>query len=121
MDINEATAKALQAARAVSGLTFEELSAKSGVSSQTIYRMFGAKRDIKIPQLAALASAMGITIVDLMEDAERIRSRAERGAVSLSEPRNDQFFDALAADPASFGVAANTDENKSLEAETPRD
>lgn len=80
MDINEATAKALQAARAVSGLTFDELAQKSGVNVQTIYRMFGAKRDIKVPQLYALASAMGVTVVDLMQDAERIQEREARAS-----------------------------------------
>lgn len=78
MDINEATAKALQAARAVSGLTYDELAEKSGVNVQTIYRMFGAKRDIKLPQLYSLASAMGLTVVELMQDAERIKERAGR-------------------------------------------
>ena len=48
MDINEATAKALQAARAVSGLTFDELAKESGIPRPTVYRMFGAKRDIKL-------------------------------------------------------------------------
>lgn len=78
MDINEATAKSLQAARAVSGLTFAELSEKSGVPQQTIYRMFGAKRDIKLPQLSAVAHAMGMTVVEIMQDAERIQLRSER-------------------------------------------
>lgn len=40
--------------------------------------MFGAKRDIKVPQLYALANAMGVTVVDIMQDAERIRKRAAR-------------------------------------------
>ncbi|MCR1995701.1 helix-turn-helix domain-containing protein [Bifidobacterium animalis] len=78
MDINEATAKSLQAARAVSGLTFAELSEKSGVPEQTIYRMFGAKRDIKLPQLSAVAHAMGMTVVEIMQDAERIQMRSQR-------------------------------------------
>ena len=59
MDINEATAKALQAARAVKGLTYEEVCEKSGVSIPTINRMFGAKRDIKLPQLQAVATVLG--------------------------------------------------------------
>lgn len=113
MDINEATAKALQAARAVSGLTFEELSAKSGVPVQTIYRIFGAKRDIKLPQLYALAQALGITVVELMEDAERIRQRARRA--------DEQLADDIASNPDLYDLAANNDDNKELEAETPRD
>jgi transcriptional regulator with XRE-family HTH domain len=78
MDINEATAKALQAARAVSGMTYEEVSEKSGVSAPTVYRMFGAKRDIKVPQLHDVAEAMGVTVVDIMQDAERIQTREQR-------------------------------------------
>lgn len=120
MDINEATAKALQAARAVSGLTFEELSAKSGVPAQTVYRMFGAKRDIKLPQLYSLAQAMGITVVELMEDAERIQQRAQRNE-NAATVIDDVPIDAIAANPEAFGVAANRDSNKDLEHDTPRD
>lgn len=84
MDINEATAKALQAARAVSGLTFDELAKESGIPRPTVYRMFGAKRDIKLPQLYAVAQAMGVTVVEIMQDAERIQRRSERHG--LAEP-----------------------------------
>lgn len=76
MDINEATAKALQAAKAVSGMTFEELSEKAGVPIQTLFRMTKGSRDIKIPTLAAVAGAMGLTVVDIMQDAERIMERS---------------------------------------------
>lgn len=86
MDINEATAKALQAARAVSGLTFDELAKKSGIPRPTVYRMFGAKRDIKLPQLYAVAQAMGVTVVEIMQDAERIQKRSERHG--LADPPN---------------------------------
>lgn len=86
MDINEATAKALQAARAVSGLTFDELAKESGIPRPTVYRMFGAKRDIKLPQLYAVAQAMGVTVVEIMQDAERIQRRSERHGVT--EPPN---------------------------------
>lgn len=96
MDINEATAKSLQAARAVSGLTFAELSEKSGVPQQTIYRMFGAKRDIKLPQLSAVAHAMGMTVVEIMQDAERIQSRSERYSHDHAESAVDDANAALA-------------------------
>lgn len=86
MDINEATAKALQAARAVSGLTFDELAKESGIPRPTVYRMFGAKRDIKLPQLYAVAQAMGVTVVEIMQDAERIQRRSERHG--LAAPPN---------------------------------
>ncbi|MBF1667169.1 MAG: helix-turn-helix transcriptional regulator [Scardovia wiggsiae] len=108
MDINEATAKALQAARAVSGMTYEELAEKSGVSVQTIYRMFGAKRDIKLPQLYALAKTMGITVVEIMQDAERIQERDERN-------NTNGYADTDISDDLT--LAANKDPNKKLESE----
>ena len=113
MDINEATAKALQAARAVSGMTYEEIAQRSGVSAPTVYRMFSAKRDIKLPQLYSIAQVMGVTIVDIMQDAERIRVRDERN--KKSEKDREALIDRVVMDPESFGVAALHDENKSRE------
>lgn len=75
MNINQATAKALQAARVVSGLTYDELSKKTGLNVQAIYRVFGAKGEIKVTQLASLADAMGLTPIDIMNDALRILDR----------------------------------------------
>lgn len=90
MDINEATAKSLQAARAVSGLTFAKLAEKSGVPAQTIYRMFGAKRDIKLPQLSAVAHAMGLTVVEIMQDAERIQMRSKRHSQDVADDAEER-------------------------------
>lgn len=78
MDINQATAKALHAARVVSGLTYDELAAKTGMNVQAIYRIFAAKGSIKVTQLASLADAMGLSPIDIMSDAERIMDREKR-------------------------------------------
>lgn len=126
MDINEATAKALQAARAVSGMTYEEIAEKSGVSAPTIYRMFGAKRDIKVPQLHAVAKVMGVTLVEVMQDAERIQSRDERNRGEAkgdvidisqlpSEDRADLAVERFTRDQLT--AAANKDPNKEREME----
>ena len=48
-----------------------------------------------------------------MEDAERIRQRARRA--------DEQLADDIASNPDLYDLAANQDENKELEAETPRD
>lgn len=77
MNINQATAKALHAARAVSGLTYDELAKKTGMNVQAIYRVFGAKGEIKVTQLASLAKAMDLTPYQIMEDAQRIMDRSE--------------------------------------------
>ena len=84
MDINEATAKALQATRAVKGMTYEEVSEQSGVSLPTINRMFNAKRDIKLRQLQAVATVLGVTVVEVLQDAERIQARDGRSSLEES-------------------------------------
>lgn len=56
---------------------------------------------------------MGITVVELMEDAERIQQRAWRA--------DEQIADDIAANPDLYDLAANKDENKDPEAKTPRD
>lgn len=118
MDINEATAKALQAARAVSGLTYEEVSEKSGVSVQTIYRMFGAKRDIKVPQLYSVAKALGLTLVDVVQDAERIQIRDDRKSDQPdADPSDDFDIEDMVAHPEKYHLAANIDNNKDNEQE----
>nr|WP_198181626.1 MULTISPECIES: helix-turn-helix transcriptional regulator [unclassified Bifidobacterium]MBH9978665.1 helix-turn-helix transcriptional regulator [Bifidobacterium sp. W8108]MBI0173465.1 helix-turn-helix transcriptional regulator [Bifidobacterium sp. M0307] len=75
MNFNQATAKALHAARVVSGLTYDELAKKTGMNIQTIYRVFGAKGEIKVTQVASLGQAMDLTPSQIMEDAQRILER----------------------------------------------
>ncbi|AII74878.1 helix-turn-helix domain-containing protein [Bifidobacterium coryneforme] len=77
MNVNQATAKALHAARVVSGLTYDELAKKTGMNVQAIYRVFGAKGEIKVTQLASLAGAMGLTPHQILEDAQRIMERSK--------------------------------------------
>lgn len=77
MNFNQATAKALHAARAVNGITYDELAKKTGMNVQAIYRLFGAKGEIKVSQLAALGKAMGLTPSQIMEDAQRILDRSK--------------------------------------------
>jgi len=77
MNFNQATAKALHAARAASGITYDELAKKTGMNVQAIYRLFGAKGEIKVSQLAALGKAMGLTPSQIMEDAQRILERSK--------------------------------------------
>lgn len=75
MDMNQAVAKAIAAERAISGLTVHELSAVSGVPISTLMRILGAKREIKVTQLQQLATAFGITPVDIIMRAQEIRER----------------------------------------------
>ena len=115
MDMNEAVSKAIAAERSAAHMTIKELAEKSGVPERTLIRLLKNERNINVMQVAQISNAVGIYPHELIESAERFMERDERG------PINPSIIDALAADPASFGVAANTDENKTLEAETPRD
>lgn len=77
MNFNQATAKALHAARVISGLTYDELAKKTGMNVQAIYRVFGAKGEIKVTQVESLGQAMGLSPSQIMEDAQRISERTE--------------------------------------------
>lgn len=66
MDMNQAVAKAIAAERAISGLTVRQLSAVSGVPISSLMRILSAEREIKVTQLEQLATAFGITPVDII-------------------------------------------------------
>lgn len=132
MDINEATAKAIAAERSAAGLTIKELSEKSGVPERTLIRMLKNERDIKVTQIAQLAEVFGINPHELIEEAEKFIARAARNEArehlpspSPSSvpacPRPDADDDVAAAirDHERYGLAANTDGNRDVEAETP--
>lgn len=80
MDINQATARAISAERAIAGLTVRELSARSGIPVSTLMRILGAEREIKISQIELLAGAFGIYPHEIVEQAEVIMERAARPA-----------------------------------------
>lgn len=77
MDMNQAVAKAIAAERAIAGLTVRQLSAVSGVPISSLMRILSAEREIKVTQLEQLATAFGITPVDIILRAQEIRERTE--------------------------------------------
>lgn len=122
MDINEATAKAIAAERSAAGLTIKELSEKSGVPERTLIRMLKNERDIKVTQIAQLAEVFGINPHELIEEAEKIIARAARNEARERESQiTDDLIDRIAAHPEDYDVAANIDENRDVESETPDD
>ena len=78
MDINEATAQAIQAERAIAGLTVRALSERSGIPMSSLMRVLQAERDIKVKQVAELAAAFDIHPHEIVERAEQILARQER-------------------------------------------
>ncbi|MDF2805434.1 MAG: hypothetical protein K0S43_380 [Cellulosimicrobium sp.] len=78
MDINEAVARALQAERAIAGLTVRQLAAKSGMPERSLMRVLQAEREIKVKQVAELAAAFEIYPHEILEQAELILARQDR-------------------------------------------
>ena len=81
MDINEATAKALSAERAASGLTIKELVEKSGIPERTLIRVLKGERDINMLQISKLAPIYGMQPHEIIVEAERYIARDRRNAV----------------------------------------
>ncbi|MBB5748591.1 helix-turn-helix domain-containing protein [Micrococcus sp. TA1] len=68
--LQEATGRQIKAERAALGMTQAELAEKIGRDKQTVMRYEGAKRDIPLDDLALMASAFGISIIELLGRAE---------------------------------------------------
>lgn len=120
--MNEATAKALSAERSAAHLTIKELAEKSEVPERTLIRLLKGERNINVIQIAQLAPVFGIYPHEIIESAERFIERAERGPIPApTDSADEQLADDIASNPGLYDLAANHDENKELEAETPRD
>ncbi|KFI67750.1 helix-turn-helix domain-containing protein [Bifidobacterium magnum] len=102
MDMNTAMAKALQARRAVVGITLRELSARAGIPSTTLDRIMHGTRNINVINLHKLAQAMNVTVPDLFEDAQKIIDRDQNSHIKETE-------NAIAQN---LGLAAYEDDNK---------
>lgn len=89
VDMNEATAAAIQAERAIAKMTVRALSEKSGIPMSSLMRVLQAERDIKVNQVAVLATALKIYPHELIESAEAILAREGRGLVALVIPDSD--------------------------------
>ncbi|MDR1294440.1 MAG: helix-turn-helix transcriptional regulator [Bifidobacteriaceae bacterium] len=79
VDINQATALALRAERAISGMTLRDLARASGVPRSTLVRVLDASREIRVTTVDQLAEAMGIPALTIHERAYELMRR-EGGA-----------------------------------------
>ncbi len=80
MDMNEATAKAIQAERAIADITVRDLSQRAGIPLSSLMRVLSAERDIKVNQVAQIATVLGVYPHEILEHAEQILARAQRGS-----------------------------------------
>jgi transcriptional regulator with XRE-family HTH domain len=70
LSYNAATAAALRAERAASGITFEEIVAKTGMTKSTVIRTFKGDRTITADDLFILGPILGKTPTELLAQAE---------------------------------------------------
>lgn len=68
--IRDAIASEIRAWRGRRGMTQAELIAKSGLSRSTIGRIENAETDVSIPQIVAIADALGASWIKILTDAQ---------------------------------------------------
>lgn len=104
-----------------SDISIDEFFDSSGLSNNYWYKRMRYEAPLNTSDVEHIASTFGLTSLDIYtralgSDAARAYAARER------EFRvTDDLVDRIASRPEDFGVAANDDPNKALEAETPRD
>lgn len=104
-----------------SGITNAEFYKKSGMRNNYWHVRLRYEAPLTTSDVEHIASTFGLTSLDIYTRA--LGSDAAR-AYAASEREfqvTDDLVDRIASRPEDFGVAANDDPNKALEAETPRD
>lgn len=104
-----------------SDISIDEFFDSSGLSNNYWYKRMRYEAPLNTSDVEHIASTFGLTSLDIYtralgSDAARAYAAREREF----QVTND-LVDRIASRPEDFGVAANDDPNKALEAETPRD
>lgn len=69
--LQEATGRQIKAERAALGMTQAELAEKIGKEKQSVMRYENGKRDIPLDDLALIARAFSLSVVELLGRAEQ--------------------------------------------------
>lgn len=104
-----------------SDISIDEFFDSSGLSNNYWYKRMRYEAPLNTSDVEHIASTFGLTSLDIYtralgSDAARAYAARER-----EFQVTDDLADRIASRPEDFGVAANDDPNKALEAETPRD
>lgn len=104
-----------------SGISIDEFFDSSGLSNNYWYKRMRYEAPLNTSDVEHIASTFRLTSLDIYtralgSDAARAYAARER-----EFQVTDDLVDRIASRPEDFGVAANNDPNKALEAETPRD
>lgn len=69
--LNAALAATLNGERVAAGMTFDELAAASGIPKRTLLRKVSTtERHLNVEDVAALAAAVGLSVVEVLARAE---------------------------------------------------
>ena len=104
-----------------SDISIDEFFDSSGLSNNYWYKRMRYEAPLNTSDVEHIASTFGLTSLDIYtralgSDAARAYAARER-EFQVTDDQEDR----IASRPEDFGVAANDDPNKALEAETPRD
>lgn len=104
-----------------SDISIDEFFDSSGLSNNYWYKRMRYEAPLNTSDVEHIASTFRLTSLDIYtralgSDAARAYAARER-----EFQVTDDLVDRIASRPEDFGVAANDDPNKALEAETPRD
>ncbi|WP_161512738.1 helix-turn-helix domain-containing protein [Actinomyces howellii] len=79
--LNAAVAAELRAERSAQKMTIDILAARSGIPKRTLLRLLNAERGVTLASLFAIASALTVDVVVIVQRAEERLARDEEGAV----------------------------------------
>lgn len=104
-----------------SDISIDEFFDSSGLSNNYWYKRMRYEAPLNTSDVEHIASTFGLTSLDIYTRA--LGSDAARAYAAREREFHvtDDLVDRIASRPEDFGVAANDDPNKALEAETPRD
>lgn len=104
-----------------SGITNAEFYKKSGMRNNYWHVRLRYEAPLTTSDVEHIASAFGLTSLDIYTRALGSEAARSYEARERQSQLTDELVDRIASRPEDFGVAANDDPNKALEAETPRD
>ena len=83
---NSCIAAALRARRAQVQMTYAQVAEKSEIPEVSIIRIFTEKRAVNFAQASSIAEAMGTTVQEVVEDAERESFRRHGNPYGFDRP-----------------------------------
>lgn len=104
-----------------SDISIDEFFDSSGLSNNYWYKRMRYEAPLNTSDVEHIASTFGLTSLDIYTRALGSDAARSYEAREREFQVTDDLVDRIASRPEDFGVAANDDPNKALEAETPRD